>query len=704
MKFRLSPIALAAACAWAAPTQAQNAAGEAKQPAQAPAAAAEALAPVVVTANPIGSNLFELANPTTVLSGQGLRRKIQPTLGETLAEEVGVTSTYFGPNSSRPIIRGLGEDRIVVLQNGVSVLDASSISPDHAVALEPLLMDRVEIVRGPAAVMYGGNAVGGVVNVSDGRIAQEGLGKPVTGAAELRYDSVSNDRAGAARADFGNDRFVLHADAFARKTDDLRIPGDAWTPYEQSVRGAPGPSGRLPNSNGNWDGGAVAGSAILDNGYVGAAYSNYSSRYGTVADENVRIRLDMNRFDFAGELRDLGGAARALKWKLGYTDYQHQELESGVVGTTFKNKGWDGRVEYLHGALGPLTGAVGIQFTDFRFSALGAEAFLPTTATNQFAGFIYEEMTLGALKLSAGGRVSRVKVDADAFDAAGLPADSRSFTPLSGAVGALWTFAKEYALSGNVSYTERAPTYQELYADGAHIATNAFEIGDRSLGVEKSLAFDAGVRKVAGSWTGYVGYFYNRFTNFIGLVPTVDPATGQPLYRDADDRNVPATVDPTTLAAPIQQYAFVALPATFQGFEAEGRIPLLAREGRSVALDLRADYTRARDRDNGDALPRIPPMRFGGALVYGAGDLTARVDALWARTQNDVAPGEQPTDGYTLVNASVAYKLRALGLGWEAFLRGTNLLNETIRYSTSFLKEIAPTGARAVVVGIRGTF
>jgi iron complex outermembrane receptor protein len=497
---------------------------------------------------------------------------------------------------------------------------------------------------------------------------------------------------------------VLHADAFARKTDDLRIPGDAWTPYEQSVRGAPGPSGRLPNSNGNWDGGAVAGSAILDNGYVGAAYSNYSSRYGTVAEENVRIRLDMDRFDFAGELRGLGGAARALKWKAGYTDYQHQEIEDGAVGTTFKNKGWDGRVEYLHGALGPLTGAVGIQFTDFRFSALGAEAFLPTTTTNQFAGFVYEEMTVGALKLSAGGRVSRVKVDAEAFAAAGLPSDSRSFTPLSGAAGALWTFAKAYALSGNVSYTERAPTYQELYADGAHIATNAFEIGHRSLGVEKSLAFDAGIRKVAGGWTGYAGYFYNRFTNFIGLVPTVDPATGQPLYRDADDRNVPATVDPATLAAPVQQYAFVAVPATFQGFEAEGRVPLWSREGRTVGLDVRADYTRARDRDNGDALPRIPPMRFGGAIVYGAGDLTARVDALWARAQNDVAPGEQPTDGYTLVNASVAYRLRALGMGWEAFLRGTNLLNETIRYSTSFLKEIAPTGARAAIVGIRGTF
>ena len=704
MSSRLSPIALAVALACSSAARAQGVASEPKPSAESSGAAAEALAPVVVTANPIGSNLFELATPTTVLSGQGLRRKMQPTLGETLAEEVGVTSTYFGPNSSRPIIRGLGEDRIVVLQNGVSVLDASSISPDHAVALEPLLMDRVEIVRGPAAVMYGGNAVGGVVNVSDGRIAQEGLAKPVTGAAELRYDSVSSERAGAARLDVGNERFVLHADGFARKTDDLRIPGDAWTANEQALRGAPGPSGRLPNSSGNWDGGAVAGSAILDNGYVGAAYSNYASRYGSVADDNVRIRLDMNRFDFAGELRDLGGAARALKWKLGYTDYQHQEIEDGVVGTTFKNKGWDGRAEFLHGALGPLTGAVGIQFTDVRFSALGAEAFLPTTKTNQFAGFVYEELTAGALKLSAGARVSRVQADADAFAAAGLPADSRTFTPLSGALGGSWSFARQYAIATNVSYTERAPTYQELYADGPHLATNAFEIGNRDLGVEKSLAFDAGVRKTAGSWTGYVGYFYNRFTNFVALVPTVDPATGQSLFRDADDRTVPATADPTTLAAPIPQYAFVPIPATFQGFEAEGRVPVWAHEGRSVALDLRADYTRARDRDNGDPLPRIPPLRVGGALVYGAGDLTARVDALWARAQNDAAPGEQPTDGYTLVNASVAYKLRALGLGWEAFMRGTNLLNETIRYSTSFLKEIAPTGARAVMVGVRGTF
>ncbi|MCX7891034.1 MAG: TonB-dependent receptor [Burkholderiales bacterium] len=704
MELRVYPLALAVASACASVAHAQGAGAGSQQQPPAASAGPEPLAPVVVTANPIGSNLFELANPATVLSGPALRRRIQPTLGETLNEEVGVTSTYFGPNASRPIIRGLGEDRIVVLQNGASVLDASSISPDHAVALEPLLMDRVEIVRGPAAVMYGGNAVGGVVNVTDGRIAQEGLPRPATGAADLRYDSVANERAGAARVDVGNDRFVLHADGFARKSDDLRIPGEAWTPYAQSVLGAPGPSGRLPNSNGNWDGGAVAGSAILANGYVGAAYSNYSSRYGTPADENVRIRLDMNRFDFAGELRDPGGMVRALKWKVGYTDYQHQETENGVVGTTFKSRGWDGRAELLHEPLGGFTGALGVQFTDADLSALGDEAFLPSTKTTQLAGFVYEETALGPVKLSAGARLATVSVDAQAFAQAGLPADSRRFTPWSAALGAVWTLAKEYALSGNVSYTERAPTGQELYANGPHLATNAFEIGDRSLDVEKSLAFDVGLRKTAGRFTGYLGWFYNRFTDFIALTPSVDPATGQPLYRDLDDRSVPATTDPATLASPIPQYAFVPVPATFQGLEASARAALWSQRGRAVDLELRADYVRATDRSNGSFLPRIPPLRVGGAVVYTAGDLYARADVLWAADQHDVAPGEQPTDGYTLVNAAVGYKLRALGAGWEAFVRGTNLLNESIRYTTSFLKEIAPAGARAVIVGVRGAF
>lgn len=709
MDFRTSAIAFGMALAFPAVGASPTAKADPADPEPPPLVPAqvqpaERLDPVVVTATPLGSNLFELVNPVNVLSGQGLRRKVQPTLGETLAEEVGVSSTYFGPNASRPIIRGLGEDRIVVLQNGVSVLDASSISPDHAVSLEPLLMERVEVVRGPAAVMYGGNAVGGVVNVTDARIAQEGVAKPLNGAAELRYNSVSTDRAAAARLDVGNRRFVLHADGFVRTTDDLRIPGNAWTPYAQSLLGEPGPSRRLPNSNGNWDGGAVGGSYILDNGYVGAAYSNYSSRYGTVAEEDVRIKLDMDRFDFAGEVRDLGSLVRAVRWKVGYTDYQHQEIENGEVGTTFKNNGFDGRAELLHERIGPFTGAVGIQFTAFKFSALGEEAFVPTTTTNQFAGFIYEETTLGPVKLSAGGRIGTVKVDAQAFEAAGLPADSRQFTPGSAAFGALWSFAREFGLGANVSYTQRAPTYQELYADGPHLATNAFEIGDRNLGLEKSVAFDVGLRKTAGGWTGSVGYFYNRFQNFVALTPTVDPATGQPLFRDAQDRAAPATTDPSTLAAPIPQYAFVPIPATFQGFEAEARIPLWAREGQAVALDLRADYVRANDRSNNDSLPRIPPLRIGGALVYTDGDLSARVDALWAREQNDVAPGEQPTDGYTLVNAALAYRLRALGAGWEVFVRGTNLLDETIRYSTSFLKEIAPVGARAVTVGLRGTF
>lgn len=698
MRFRICPLALALAAAW-------SSAGLAQVPAAGALGTPDStLPPVVVTASPVGSNLFELASPATVLSGQGLRRKLQPTLGETLASEVGVSSTYFGPNASRPVIRGLGEDRIVVLQNGVGVLDASSVSPDHAVALEPLLMDRVEIVRGPAAVMYGGNAVGGVVNVIDGRIAQEGLARPAAGAAELRYDSVANERAGVARIDLGNDRFVLHADGFARKSDDLRIPGNAWTPYAQSVLGEPGPAKRLPNSDGRWHGGGVAASAILANGYVGGAYSSYSSRYGTVAEEGVRIRLDMDRFDFAGELRDLGQVTRALKWKFGYTDYQHQEIEEGEVGTTFKNRGWDGRVELLHQPLGPFTGAIGVQLTDSDFSALGDEAFLPTTTTRQLAGFVYEETTVGPAKLSAGARLARVSVDAEAFAQAGRPADSRRFTPWSAALGAVWPIAKEYALSANVSYTERAPTAQELYADGPHLATNAFEIGDRSLGVEKSVAFDVGLRKTAGGLTGYLGYFYNRFTDFIALTPSVDPLTGLPLYRDLDDRTVPATTDPTTLASPIPQYAFAAVPATFKGFEANARAPLWHSGGRSIALELRADYVRATDRSTGGFLPRIPPLRIGAGLVFSTGDFYARADALWAADQRDVAAGEQPTDGYTLVNVAVGYRLRALGTGWEAFLRATNLLDETIRYSTSFLKEIAPAGARAVMVGLRGSF
>lgn len=697
MQFARTRLALAVTAVFAAGAQAQTS--------TAPPAPAPSLSPVFVTATPLGSNLFELVDPANVLQGEGLRLKRQPTLGETLAQEVGVSASYYGPNASRPIIRGLGGFDIRLLNNGVGILDASASSPDHAVALSPFAVERIEVVRGPATVMYGGNAIGGVVNTIDSRIAEVGVAKPVSGAASYQFGSQDNLNAGGARVDVGNDRFVLHADLYETNHHDLRIPGSAWSLHAQAARGEPGPFGSLPNSRGDSESYGVGGSLILgERGYAGLSYGEFRTNYGTVAEPNVTIDLEQTAWNFAGELRNTIPGLDALRVKYGYTDYQHTEFDSGEPGTVFKSNGYNLRVEGLHAKIGPFQGAVGLELVGFDFSALGDEAFVPDTRTDSLAGFLYEELPYGQWKFSFGGRIGSTKVEADEFAAAGFPADSRTFTPWSGAVGAFYAFNKEWGLGANLQYTQRAPTFQELYADGPHLATNAFEVGTSALDKVESTSIDLTLKQQSDLYTTSVGAFYTGFSNFVGLFPTG-------IFRNPEDRSVAPDaspiIDPVTgeEVIPLEQFNYNQVKARFYGLEAQVGFPIWRSGGNRVTMNLQADYVNATDRSNGQPLPLIPPFRFGTTLAYQRAAFSASLGGLFAAAQNRVPQFQTSTTGYANVFANASYKFdfgRAVGL--EAFLQGTNLLDQTIRYSTSNLKEIAPLGRRAVMVGVRGTF
>ncbi|MGE5793417.1 MAG: TonB-dependent receptor [Bacteroidota bacterium] len=697
MQFDKAPLAAAAAFIAGAYAQAANA--------QAPAAAPQPLPPTVVTATPLGSDLYSSVDPVNVLEGQGLQLRRQPTLGDTVGREVGVSQTWFGPNASRPVIRGLGTFDIRLLNNGLGVLDASAASPDHAVAVSPFAAERVEVVRGPATVMYGGTAIGGVVNTIDGRIAQEPLTKSIEGVADYRYGGANDLSAGGARLRAGNHAFVFSIDGYGTKSRDLRIPGGAWTGAVQQQRGEQGPAGRLPNSQGESDTVGIGGSVLLGGqGYAGLAYSRFDTDYGTVAEPDVTIKLRQDAWSFAGELRDTVPGLRALRVKYNYTDYRHTEFEGSEASTVFKSNGSNLRVEALHRPLGAFTGAVGLEIVDFRFSALGDEAFLPDTKSHSVAGFVYEELPYGPWKFSFGGRVASVEVEANAFEVAGLPADSRRFTPWSGAVGALYAFNREWGVGTNVSYTQRAPAFQELYADGPHVATNAFEVGDRNLGNVKSTAVDLTLRRKGPGVTGSVGVFYNAFSNYVALFPTGT-------FRNPADRSVAPDaspiVDPATgeEVQPLEQFDYRQVKARFYGVEAESRIPVWSRAGNRVTLALQADYVNATDRSSGQPLPFIPPFRFGATLDYERERFTAAVGGLFAAAQNRVTQFQTTTAGYADVFANAAYAFK-LGTGatLEAFVQATNLLDQTIRYSTSNLKDIAPAGRRAVIAGVRGSF
>lgn len=641
--------------------------------------------PVIITGNPLGSALLDMVRPADVLEGAKLGLRLESTLGETLANETGVSSSYFGPNASRPIIRGLDGERVRILQNGTGVLDASGSSPDHGVAVEPLTVDRIEIVRGPATLLYGGSAIGGVVNAIDNRIPSFAPDKGIGGAAQLRLGGAADERAGVVKLDGGTERFALHVDAFRRDTSDLRIPGLAWS-ARKIATDPTNPDNtardRLPNSASTSDGMAVGGSALFERGHLGISAAQYNSNYGTVVERAVTIDQRQNRYDLAGEMRDLGFVETA-KFHAGYTDYRHTEFDGPDPGTTFKHKGYDARLDLRHRKVGLLEGAFGFQLQNSRFQALGDEAFVPPVSTRTASAFVYEEAPVGPLRFSAGARVDSVRMTADEVLPNFTPTESRDFTASSGSVGALYPFGGDYAVAANVSYTERAPNYAEVFANGPHIATGLFEVGNRGQRLERSTAIDLALRKRTGSTTGSIGVFTQHFSNFIALLPTgaVDGGSGLPIS------------------------SFQGVRAHLRGVEAEARFHIVDIEDREFHVDVRGDYTRAENTTSDTPLPRIAPLRVSVAATYREGGMMGRVEAIRASDQNRVTTNELATDGYTLVNARVTYRVpQMLPVKLELFLRANNLLNQEIRIHTSTLKDIAPMAGRNFMVGVNGTF
>jgi iron complex outermembrane receptor protein len=638
---------------------------------------------IVVTANPLGSALFELVSPVSVLSGKDLLFRQESTLGETLSKLPGVSSTYFGPNASRPVIRGLDGDRVRIMQNGVGMLDVSALSPDHATTVDPLVVDRIEVVRGPAALMYGGAAVGGVVNTLDNRIPQLSL-EGFTGRVEPRIGGAANERSGAAVLEAGNGMVALHADIASRRTDDLRIPGFARSDRQRALDGPAieQAHGRLINSSSNSDSGAVGASLTLDKGYLGLSYSDFKANYGTVAEPDVRVDMNSKRLGVAGEVRELGTFVQGVKFKYGYTDYLHNELENGVIATTFKNKGYESRIDATHAKLGPFTGAFGVQLSNVDFAALGAEAFLPRVNTDAKALFIYEEAVFGNIKVTAGGRNEHTTV-ASAGDSLTTTrfgaAETRKFSASSGALGTLYTFNQNIGLAANLSHTERVPTYAELFANGRHVATGQFEVGNATLSKEKSDGADVQLRWRSGLNSASISGFYSRFQNYIALIKSGQEQEG------------------------LTEALFRAVKAEFHGFETEGKFRVYEENG-NLDLNLRGDYVRAKNSDTGESLPRISPMRLGGGLDYQLGKFSARLDVSHSFKQDRVAANELPTDGYTLTNTALNYRFKSQAVNWDAYIKGNNIFNKEARAHTSFLKEIAPLPGRGLLMGVRANF
>ena len=388
-------------------TLAQEAVSPPASPTPALAAHAEAER-VVVSSTPLGGELSEQVQPVTILSGEELKLRLEPTIGETLNREPGVSSTYFGPGASRPVIRGLGEDRVRVLQDGLATIDASDVSPDHAVTIEPLTVKVIEVVRGPATLLYGPNTVGGAVNIIDNRIPSEKLSRPIEGSWKAVTAAADEQRSGAGLVEFSLGSIVVHFDGSKRETEDIEIPGFARSERLREMQPLPPgeeePRDILPNSFTDSEGGAGGVSYVWDKGYFGIAYSGIDSTYGTVAEPDVTIGLEQRRWDLRGAFQKPFAPIKSITYKFGYSDYTHTEFEGPEVGTVFQNKGYDGRIEVAHEKLGPFEGVFGYQTQKTDFSALGEEAFLPPVESETHAGFVFEEIALDPVRFQFGGR------------------------------------------------------------------------------------------------------------------------------------------------------------------------------------------------------------------------------------------------------------------------------------------------------------
>ena len=649
----------------------------------APQAIAQAVNEVIITGNPLSRS--ENANNVSTLSGMNLTQQAQSTLGETLNNLPGVSSTYFGPNASRPIVRGLDGDRIRVLSNSGASLDVSSISYDHAVPLDVLSVERIEVLRGPAALQYGGSAIGGVVNVIDNRIPRKPM-QGVLGKVQLQGASGNQEVSKGALLETGFGSWVLHADAFDRNSKDVKVP----QALACTKPGSPELSKRICNSANNANGGALGASVFFDQGFVGLSLQTYKSQYGTVAEDEVTIGMKSDRAALEGAWRPTSGIFKSVDWQASQTRYQHTEFEGAEAGTVFAIKGHDGRVQLRHKpwktAAGTWEGVWGWQSEQARFSADGAEAFVPFSHNRTQALFAIEEFSFGKASLNVGVRREQVSVQSlgnpdpsvDRFELG-----TRKFSPQSYAMSSAWQWRPNWRLSANVSRTERAPKDYELFANGPHIATAAWERGQSGLGLEKANSMDISAQWQKGAHQFKLTAFQSRFGNFIGLLGSLE----------VEDN------------LPVQVYQGVR--AKFSGFETSGQWRLAQSAG-TLDLTWRADAVRAINLNTNEAMPRIAPLRLGAGLVHAAGAWSSHLGFDWHAAQNRVPEGSSTTPAFTLWHGHVAYKQKVSGSVLNWFARVDNLSNQWAYSATSILTSTAPGKAplpgRSVKLGVLASF
>lgn len=665
--------------------------------------------PEIIVTAPYLRDRKLVATAVSVLQGDALLRETRSTLGETLARQPGVSATFFGPNASRPILRGLDAERVRILTDGIGSFDVSNTSVDHAVAINPLLAERIEVLRGPAALLYGSGAIGGVVNIQDRRIPRELPEKAFHLDGLANYGSAANDRSIGASLNVpvGKSGVVLHADGSFLESDDYRSGGYVFSQELRDAAALEGgdvaedaeAQGTVENTAARtWN---IAGGLSYfadDGGSLGFSVSHLANRYGIPnglelgvehaheeghegehaeeghGHDGVTLDMRQTRVDARAMVPLFGTPFERLNFRFGWAEYQHDELESdGAIGTTFLNNSFEARAELVQQEKNGWKGASGVQMFSRDFNAFGEEAYIPRNSTQQIGLFTLQEFDLGALRAEVGARYEHADVSSQPIGV------SRSFDSLSLSAGLSVPIGDAFRFAVSGARSERAPSAEELFANGAHAATRAFEIGNPDFVKERQTGVEALLRGRGTGWRLEVSGFYNRFDNFIFLDPTGEIEDELPVFQ-YQQRN-----------------------AEFWGFEIEGALTVAKFDDTRLEVTGLADYVQATVRDGGGAAPRIPPLRLLGGIEASGGMFGGRVEVEHVTRQDRIASFETETPAWTMVNASLT--VRPFGPNSETaiIVSANNIFDVEARRHASFLKDVAPLLGRDIRVSLRFT-
>ena len=639
------------------------------------------LGEVIVTA-PLKQKLSEAVTPVNIISDEELRLKVGHSIGETLKNELGITSQSFGPGVGTPVIRGQSGPRVRVLSNGIGSNDVSGVSPDHATSVEPLLAERIEVLRGPATLLYGSGAIGGVVNVLDNRILGERPDKLTTSTLEQRFDSVSNETATVMKVEGGKSAVAYHIDGFYRDRNNMDIGGSAIDVKsaqlsDPSLNVIQNPQGFINNTTAHAISGSAGLSLIGEPGFAGVSINRLENNYGIAPDgtggELTRIDLKQSKYDFKSELKKPLKFAESLQTKLSYTDYQHTEIANGVAAAFFTNKTYESRLEMTHNPVGIFKGLLGFQALASDFAAINKESnttIVPQTQTNSYGVFALETFNTGVLANQVGLRIE---------DTTLLPESMQSlnYTPVSASAASLWKLNAQNSLNLAITRSQRAPQVQELLVDGYHDATRSYEKGNINLHEETSYNLDLGYKFKADWVKAQLDLFHNWALDYI--------------YQQRNGQFIEGAAVLESRQA----------DATFMGYEAKLVFPVMENKRGIVDLTLFSDFTRGQFINNSD-VPRMPPLRFGMQLDHVLGQWNSNIRLTRGEAQTHAGDFDTATPGYLLLSMDTQYRVLGFkGADVMVFAKANNLSNELIRNSTSYLRNYAPEPGRGVEIGFR---